>query len=267
MSSSDWPGRGEPGASHPGSQADPRSCQVCGRAPAEELILRQHTGWVIWGTQRKYQGTWCRSCALAMFREVMGKTLVTGWWGVVSFVLYNPYCVLANLYTRQRIGKMPRPAPSSDPTVGPPLPVGKSVWKRAGGLLAAGFGVIFALGLIGAAVEGVSGSAANDSVMETCYASEEALTSIDAFLNTGDEGTVDLSGDEWSFVTQDLRALSSAAVRSGRRSWAQAANEARTAAADYEAALWRGETRSAAPFYRPVEGILFDCDEEGLLGG
>ncbi|CAM5689616.1 Toxin-antitoxin system, toxin component OS=Streptomyces aurantiogriseus OX=66870 GN=GCM10010251_17190 PE=4 SV=1 [Streptomyces aurantiogriseus] len=79
----------------------------------------------------KRQGAFCRSCGLAVFREMQANTLVQGWWGPLS-VLVTIFTLLVNLDARSTLLRLP------EPTGGwrPPLDPGKPVTKRPAGMIA-----------------------------------------------------------------------------------------------------------------------------------
>jgi hypothetical protein len=77
----------------------------------------------------KVRGLFCRTCGIAVHREMTTKTLWQGWWGIGSFVI-APVTVIFNLVARVRFGRM------TPPTNGlrPPLDPGKPVIRRVGAL-------------------------------------------------------------------------------------------------------------------------------------
>ncbi|MFF7975317.1 hypothetical protein [Streptomyces sp. NPDC007905] len=78
------------------------------------------------------QGAFCRTCALAIFRDMQADTMVLGWWGPLS-VLITPFTLLANLSALSGIKRIPAPV-----TAGwrPPMDPGKPVFRRPAGVLA-----------------------------------------------------------------------------------------------------------------------------------
>jgi len=73
----------------------------------------------------------CRSCGLALGREDQSKTLMTGWWGFISFFC-NIWFVLRNAVTLVSHGQLQQPAAG----VRPPLNPGRSALLRPGTLVA-----------------------------------------------------------------------------------------------------------------------------------
>ncbi|MFJ9147098.1 hypothetical protein ACIRP7_03295 [Streptomyces sp. NPDC102270] len=137
-----WPqqyGGGQPGAGGPG----PVACQICGAAPAAPVTIRGHQGMLVIMRFLKREGMFCRTCALASYRDMQADTMVLGWWGPLS-LLMTPFTLLANLGALSGIRRIPEPV-----TAGfrPPLDPGKPVFRRPAGILA-----LIPVGLLGLAV-------------------------------------------------------------------------------------------------------------------
>jgi len=103
-------------------------CMVCGRGPAEHVKLRSVVGMVIAFRWSHVEGRFCRDCGTAMSREVLNKTLLTGWWGLISFFT-NWYAVFVDTKALWRFRNMPEPIGAPRAT---PLAAGKSLLARAG---------------------------------------------------------------------------------------------------------------------------------------
>jgi hypothetical protein len=108
-------------------------CELCGSGPAAPVVLRQETGKIIWRTRRRVEGTFCRDCGLALFRSTQNRTLITGWWGILSFFV-NMGSVIGNAAAWGKLRTLT--APRRDPAVvsylESPLDPGRSVFRRAG---------------------------------------------------------------------------------------------------------------------------------------
>ena len=120
----------------PGSP-DPGRCEQCGSWPARPVIFRQVTGFLLAFNVQTREMNACRSCGLAIGRAQQSKTMVTGWWGILSFIC-NILAVFRNGVNLMRVGRL-------DPPVGgvtAPLASGRSAFLRAG--------AIFAVVLVGA---------------------------------------------------------------------------------------------------------------------
>ncbi|MHC3469014.1 hypothetical protein ACYF6T_09890 [Streptomyces sp. 7R007] len=102
------------------------SCRICGAFPAREITIRRHTGLLValrWG---KVEGPLCRSCGVAVHREMTTHTLAAGWWSPVS-LLAAPLTLLWNLFVHFRLARFPQPSPSPTGVV---LDPGKPVFHR-----------------------------------------------------------------------------------------------------------------------------------------
>lgn len=77
----------------------------------------------------KMRGLFCRTCGIAVHREMTTKTLWQGWYGIGSFV-FTPATLLLNLASRARFGRMTPPVNG----LRPPLDPGKPVVRRVGAL-------------------------------------------------------------------------------------------------------------------------------------
>jgi len=77
-------------------------------------------------------GRFCRNCGLATFRQMQNRTLITGWWGVISFFV-NIGSLLGNLGAWSKFHSLA--APDEAHTValdpGPPLYRRGGIWFAA----------------------------------------------------------------------------------------------------------------------------------------
>ena len=62
-------------------------CQVCGRGPARQLVIRRHVGMLLMQKFFKIKPTLCRECGTEIVWDYTTKTLVQGWWGPFSLVI------------------------------------------------------------------------------------------------------------------------------------------------------------------------------------
>ena len=123
----------EDGSAQPLRPPGPGECRFCSSSPACETTLRQETGMVLMRRRRWVAGPFCRSCGIAIFRELTNRTLVTGWWGVLSFFT-NLLTLVGNLNARRRFGRLsaPQPNPAVAGWLSAPMPEGRSVFQRPG---------------------------------------------------------------------------------------------------------------------------------------
>src|SRR5947208_820743 len=105
------------------------TCQICGRAPAATVKLRRHVGMIIVQRFVRATPTLCREHGIQISKEFLNKTLVQGWWGVISFFV-NIFAVIQDvraLSTFKNLGEpqgAPQeptafPAPPTPPATGP----------------------------------------------------------------------------------------------------------------------------------------------------
>lgn len=144
----------------------PLSCQVCGAAPAASVRFLKHVGMVIMWQQVSYRGVYCRDCGLAVFRQIMNKTLAFGWWGIASFFL-NIYAILVNLFSWQRLRNLAEPVRVGDK---PALDPGRPVLARPGAwvtalAVVAGLAII-SLGVLGSSLDSIP--AEDRALIGTC---------------------------------------------------------------------------------------------------
>jgi hypothetical protein len=115
----------------------PGECRLCGSAPAADVSLRQHVGMVLLMSARTRPGPFCRRCGIATFRDLQNRTLLTGWWGVLSLLVLNWATILRNLWALRQVRRLGPPV--RDPSVISPLPAplapGLPLWRRPGPLV------------------------------------------------------------------------------------------------------------------------------------
>ncbi|MET8906346.1 hypothetical protein [Micromonospora sp. NPDC004551] len=109
------------------------TCRCCGSVPAIKGTLHGHQGFLIFMRLLTQRGPFCRSCGIAVCRDMSAKTLWQGWWGILSMVI-TPVVLIGNLITRVRLGRLAEPVPGAP---GTPATPGKPVFRRA-----AAFGLV-----------------------------------------------------------------------------------------------------------------------------
>lgn len=62
-------------------------CQVCGRNPSGRVILGRNTGFLVMRQWHEFKGRLCRPHAIQASATYLWKTLLFGWWGVISFLV------------------------------------------------------------------------------------------------------------------------------------------------------------------------------------
>jgi hypothetical protein len=94
---------------------DPLVCELCGRRPAALLTVRRHVGMVIRQRFYTFRGPLCRDHGIQLSKDWLAKTLIQGWWGIISFFV-NFHAVATDLGALLKARKM------APPVVSPPLP-------------------------------------------------------------------------------------------------------------------------------------------------
>ena len=127
-------------------------CVLCGHGPAAEFEFSYQNAWLIRATRYTQGLSMCGPCALCIGRSHQNRTLMTGWWGILSF-FRNLAVVFTNARELRRAGHLPTPRPVPD-VVAPlaaPLDAGRPVFARCGLYVAIAAFVV--LGAMGAASE------------------------------------------------------------------------------------------------------------------
>jgi len=88
------------------SPAPNPGCQVCRAQPAGIATFEYGIGMIFLHQTRRVRGRWCRTCGKKVFWKNMGTTLVLGWWGLISALVYNWIHIFKNL---SNLGKLPKP--------------------------------------------------------------------------------------------------------------------------------------------------------------
>ncbi|MFE1884021.1 LppU/SCO3897 family protein [Streptomyces diastatochromogenes] len=164
----------------------PAGCEVCGASPAAPVTVRGHQGMLVIMRFLRRQGMFCRTCALAVFRDMQADTMVLGWWGPIS-VFVTPFTLLANVSALSGIKQIPAPV-----TAGwrPPLDPGKPVFRRPAGVLA-----LIPLGVLGLLLLAVQILLVIGLVAESSGSDHPTLTVGSCVRNDGD------------WIDQDLRTV------------------------------------------------------------
>ena len=84
------------------------TCQLCGRAPAAQVALRRHVGMIVVQRFVRAKPTLCREHGIKISKEFLNKTLVQGWWGIISFFM-NIYAVVVDLEALRTFKKLDEP--------------------------------------------------------------------------------------------------------------------------------------------------------------
>lgn len=103
-------------------------CQVCEGTPAIPIRFLSHQGMIVLYRQITYRGSFCRDCGLSVFRRVMNRTLLVGWWGIIS-VFLNIYAIIVDLVSWRKLRGLLEPVRMSGKS---PLDPGRPVFLRPG---------------------------------------------------------------------------------------------------------------------------------------
>jgi hypothetical protein len=81
---------------HPHAQSVKR-CESCG-VPAETRYVEfyENVGLIFIRQHRSVKGNLCKACIDYYFWNLTGKTMLFGWWGVISFII-TPFILLNNI--------------------------------------------------------------------------------------------------------------------------------------------------------------------------
>jgi hypothetical protein len=83
-----------PAGSSPNTLA--RSCDICGAVAATKYSeFYENIGALVMRYYRSVRGNLCKGCIDAFFWNYTGKTMLLGWWGVISFIV-TPFILLNN---------------------------------------------------------------------------------------------------------------------------------------------------------------------------
>ena len=85
-------------------------CRVCGRGPARDMVIRRHVGMLVLQRFVKLRAPLCREHGVQLTKQYLGKTLIQGWWGYISFFV-NWFVLVTDLVTLSQAKKLPEPAP------------------------------------------------------------------------------------------------------------------------------------------------------------
>jgi hypothetical protein len=90
-------------------------CDLCGRGPARQLVIRRHVGMIFLQRFVTISPTLCRDCGIRTVLKYTGRTLVQGWWGLISMLFANPFTIVMNLLALRQAWRTPRPQYSLTP--------------------------------------------------------------------------------------------------------------------------------------------------------
>ena len=86
-------------------------CRVCGGQNAQWFTFKRGVGRLVQRSVYVVEGNFCKACALSIGRDSQSKTLLTGWWGVISMVTNVGY-IWNNSVNLNRANRMNGPVNS-----------------------------------------------------------------------------------------------------------------------------------------------------------
>jgi hypothetical protein len=188
---------------------DPDSgCQFCADTPSVDATFRQETGMIFWRTRSQVDGRFCRNCGVATFRELQNRTLMTGWWGVLSFFT-NWLTLFRNIASVQRIRALPLTDPGGSNVAA--MDPGKPLFQRGGIWVAAVVIVI-----LGAAV---ASEARQESDYSYSGGTSYTPATMPRYTPSYGGSAPSYGGSSWSYAEKE--AIRSAASDAGY-SWTEA---------------------------------------------
>lgn len=88
-------------------------CERCGQQPAVDVTSKWHLGLIVYGRTTRKEGFLCRSHARSMILGDLAKTLLLGWWGMLSFFI-NFTVIAGQVVELASVAKMDDATPVPD---------------------------------------------------------------------------------------------------------------------------------------------------------
>lgn len=178
------------------------SCDMCGWGPAKNVQFYAVTGLIIFLRWHTFYSKLCRSCALSVYNQAQGATLLKGWWGIFS---YFATIVAFILNATKIIGvKSMQPPQGRYPgayTLSPvPLPVLRPWWKSPGPMIATAIALGLSAIFIAGAVDDASRPTANNPT-STATPTQDSDPSVPSQPDIGESGLI---GSCWQETSAGL---------------------------------------------------------------
>ena len=90
-------------------QTDAIVCAVCGAHPAAVITVRRHVGMLVMQRFYKMRTPLCRQHGRELALKWLGRALVQGWWGYISFFV-KIFDVGTDIVAIVRFSLLPPPA-------------------------------------------------------------------------------------------------------------------------------------------------------------
>jgi hypothetical protein len=113
------------------ANGDGTPCYACGATPTRKLPIRRHRGMIIVQQFFKIHQSLCRDHGVDASKKYLGKTLLEGWWGFVSFFV-NIFVVISDIVVWLQYARLPEPIAGVAP-VAPTAAVSGSTDASTGG--------------------------------------------------------------------------------------------------------------------------------------
>ncbi len=73
-------------------------CESCGLTVQTKYVeFYENIGMIIMRRHRSIKGKFCKSCIDYYFWNMTGKTMLLGWWGIISFIV-TPFILINNFF-------------------------------------------------------------------------------------------------------------------------------------------------------------------------
>jgi hypothetical protein len=89
----------------PRRSRDRAGCQFCGQSPALFVTLRRHQGMFLLMRFIRWDGIVCYAHGSRLVKSFLGRTLLEGWWGLISFFV-NWFVIANDLYIWRKIARL-----------------------------------------------------------------------------------------------------------------------------------------------------------------
>ncbi|KPC60541.1 hypothetical protein ADL29_29065 [Streptomyces chattanoogensis] len=93
-------------------QAIKPCCRICGGMPAAVVSVSAHQGLLLAMRFHKVPGPFCRSCGIAIVRDLSTKTMWQGWWSPFSLI-FSLITLLTNFRTGRKLAALAPPGPTA----------------------------------------------------------------------------------------------------------------------------------------------------------
>ena len=88
-------------------------CAICGKVPAQTLPIRRHVGMILLAQFVKVESPLCRDHGVETTKAFLKKSIVQGWWGVIS-AFVNVFVVVSDLAVLRSYRRLGTPERLSD---------------------------------------------------------------------------------------------------------------------------------------------------------